>query len=308
VSQANSFVVVMNARSGKRDAAETVATIRRVFDSAGRPCELLVAEDPNALDALARRAVELAKREGAAVVAAGGDGTLNTVVQAVLPAGVPFGALPQGTFNLFGRNYGIPLDTEAAASALLDARVQPVQVGLVNDRVFLVNASLGLYPKLLEDREEFKQRHGRSRLTAAWSAVLTLAHERGQLTLALDQDEKARVVRTPTLVVVNNRLQLERIGIDHAYAVERGRLIAVTVRPVSTVAMLGLAVRGALGRLGEADSVVSFHFRHMKVRPGFARRGAIKVAIDGEVVWLRTPLEFRPADRPLNLLVPSERT
>jgi len=47
---------------------------------------------------------------------------------------------------------------EAATRALLTAEIQPAQVGFVNDRIFLINASVGLYPQLLEDREAFKQR------------------------------------------------------------------------------------------------------------------------------------------------------
>jgi diacylglycerol kinase family enzyme len=55
--------------------------------------------------------------------------------------------LPQGTFNYFSRTHGIPLDTTDATRALLAGMIRPVQVGLLNDRVFLVNASLGLYPR-----------------------------------------------------------------------------------------------------------------------------------------------------------------
>lgn len=304
MSEAASFVIVMNARSGNRDPNETASTLRRVFEEAGRPYELHVATDPRQLAAHARRALSSALEKEAAIVAVGGDGTLNALVRTVLPTGQPFGAIPQGTFNYFGRNYGLPLETEEAARALLDATPRPVQVGMVNDQVFLVNASLGLYPKILEDREQFKRRHGRSRFAAYRSGITTLLRERGQLALAIDQDDKGRALRTPTLVVGNNRLQLERIGIEEAPAVERGGLVAIAVKPVSTWAMFGLALRGALGRLGDAESIVSFPFRHMCVRPGGYRRARVKVAIDGEITWLRTPLEFRAAPQPLNLLVP----
>jgi len=59
---------------------------------------------------------------------------------------------------------GIRQDIQAPTRALLNARVEPVQVGRLNDQVFLVNASLGLYPHLLEDREAAKEVHGRSRV------------------------------------------------------------------------------------------------------------------------------------------------
>jgi hypothetical protein len=90
------------------------------------------------------------------VVAAGGDGTINTVAHEAVRQGCLFGVLPQGTFNYFGRTHGIPEDLAEAVRALLRARVTPVQVGMVNDRIFLVNASVGLYPQLLEAREHDK--------------------------------------------------------------------------------------------------------------------------------------------------------
>jgi diacylglycerol kinase family enzyme len=298
------FIIVLNVRSGSRDARATQTTIRETLERAGRAYELLEVPDARFLADAAQRAAATAARTGAAVVAAGGDGTLNAVAQAVLAAGARFGVIPLGTFNLFARNHAIPLDTADAAGALVDAEVRDVQVGVLNDRPFLVNASLGLYPKLLADREAFKQRHGRSRVSAFGSGLLTLLRERGQLALRLDQDDKARVLRTPTLVVGNNRLQLERIGVDAA-ALEAGRLVAIAVKPVGTLALIGLAMQGALGRLGEAEDVVSFAFRHLVVRPGnLSARYRIKVAIDGEVVWTRTPLVFAPGPTPLRVLVP----
>lgn len=67
--------------------------------------------------------------------------------------------------NYFGRT-GVSQDTATATRVLLDAAIESVQVGMLNGRLFLVNASLGLYLTLLEDREAYKQRYGRSRMVA----------------------------------------------------------------------------------------------------------------------------------------------
>ena len=136
----------------------------------------------------ARRAVEQAMAQGGAVVAAGGDGTINAVAQEAHDAGCPMGVLPQGTFNYFSRTHGIPTETTEAIRALMSSRVEPVQVGLVNENVFLVNASLGLYPALLEDREQFKQRFhqspGREGARHRDSAVAAAACGRGDRVIA----------------------------------------------------------------------------------------------------------------------------
>ena len=148
---------IMNAGSGHNDKGEIQNVIEEVMQKAGRPYEMCLVGDPSQLGNTAREAVKKAKACGGAVVAVGGDGTLNAVANEVIGSGCAFGALPQGTFNYFGRTHGLSQDGREAAEALLRATPHPVQVGMLNDRIFLVNASLGLYPQVLEDREAYKQ-------------------------------------------------------------------------------------------------------------------------------------------------------
>ena len=297
--------VVLNVSSGSQDAVAARAIIEGVLGEAGREHRVIPVANPADLQAIARRTVDEARACSGVVVAAGGDGTINAVAQATLGSGCPFGVLPQGTFNYTSRAHGIPATTADAARLLVTARAHPVQVGFVNDRAFLVNASLGLYPKLLEDREAHKRQFGRSRLVAFCSGLIVLLRERRQLRLLIEQGGETRALRTPTLFVGNNRLQLEQLGIAHAPMLDQGSLVAITLRPVGTLTMLGLLARGAFGQLGEADSVDSFAFKRITVTPGRRRsRRGVKVATDGEIAWLQAPIEFRIAPDPLYLLKP----
>jgi len=213
---------------------------------------------------------------------------------------------PQGTFNYFGRTYGISQDTQAALACLLDAVIQPIDVGMLNDRVFLVNASLGLYPQLLEDREAYKRRYGRSRLIALWSAIVTLMHAHRSLHVQIDlEGQPRRHMYTPTIVVGNNALQLEQIGVRQVDEIERHHLVAMTSRSRGTLALYGLLIRGLLRRLGDAENVISFGFDTMTVRPRRSRK-RLKVAMDGEICWMDAPLTFRVAPDKLPLLVPRD--
>ena len=236
---------------------------------------------------------------------AGGDGTINAVGQVALEHELPFGVVPEGTFNYLSRAHGIPQDPAEALRAILDGAIKPVQAGLVNDRVFFVNASLGLYPQLLEDREAYKRRFGRSRLVAVWSALVTLFHQSHQLEIDMDADGQHRHVRTPTLFVGNNRLQLEQVGIEEAPALDRDRLVAITAQPLGILSSLRLMLRGFLGKLGEDPEVSSFPFEQLTVKVGRRqRRSRVKVATDGEIAFLPTPLVFRPSPHALQLIVP----
>jgi len=292
--------------------ADTASQQRaRDFFSPARPapvqdCELLIC-GPDDLARVATQAAAAALARGTAVVAVGGDGSLGTVAQAAHAAGCPMGVIPYGTFNYFARTHGIPTEPAAAARQLLDARPRPVQVGAINDRVFLVNASLGVYPELLQDREAYKARFGRSRWVAFVAGCATLLRAQRRLRLHIETGSTVRDVQTLTLFVGNNRLQLQQFGAEPADTLAGtpgdGCLAALMLRPIGTLSMLGLMLHGAMGRLGEAAGVESFEFTHMVVKPRLAPgRREVVVAFDGEVARMRAPIEIRVLDKPLYLL------
>ena len=84
--------------------------------------------------------------------------------------------------------------------------------------------------------------------------------------------------------------------------------MAIALKPVSSLAMAGLLLRGAFGRLGAADQVISFPLRTLTIRPPGRRRRRFKVAMDGEVTRLASPLVFRVSPEPLLLMVPAAET
>ncbi len=305
VSPSAPLFIVLNASSGKHDGEDVRLVIETTLTSAGRRFEIAAVDDAAELKASAADAVARAQAQGGVVVAAGGDGTINTVAGATLGSGCPFGVLALGTFNYFSRAHGIPSDVRAACQILLTPRAFPVQVGLLNERVFLVNGSIGLYPDLLEERERTKRRLGRSRWVAIVAALKTLLQAHRDLRVELETRQQRRTLNTPTLFVGNNRLQLERVGIPGRELVERHRLIAVVLKPVGLLGMLKVLFRAALGQLGEAEEVMSFALERLTVRPRFGKR-RFKVATDGEVEWMAPPLTFRVAPHPLLLLRPAE--
>jgi len=305
IGPSSPLFIVLNAGAGSADAAATRRIVEEGCAAAGRRHRIFVVDERATVQALAREAVERARAVGGLVVAAGGDGTVNAVAQATLGSGLAFGVLPQGTFNYFSRTHGIPVDTAEALEVLLTEQPRPAQVGLVNDRAFLVNASMGLYAELLEDRESYKARYGRSRWIAFFAGLLTVMRGHRHWNLRMAWRGQERDLRTPTLFIGNNPLQLLQVGIEHADAPENGQLAAVALKPVSVLAMPGLLVRGALGRLGSADEVLSFPFESMTVKASRShgpRR--VKVATDGEIAWAEMPLLFRVSPEPLWLVRP----
>jgi diacylglycerol kinase family enzyme len=295
------LAILMNSRAGHEHGGDVETQVRDALKAAGRTFDWIDAASIGMASAL-RRASACAAKGNGTLVAIGGDGTINSAAAAAIEAGIPLGVIPRGTFNYFARALDIPLDVTEATQALLSGRMREVQVGSVNGRIFLVNASLGLYPQLLEDREAFLQRAGRNRPLALLSSLLLAL--RGWRQLRVESGSEVPALRTPTLFICNNRVQLERLGFDEELlsALQHGRLVGLNAQAITTLQMLALILRGAVGRLGDADRVERFSFSRMVVRPPGRRR--MKVAVDGEVLRLQTPIVIEVLPQPLRVLAP----
>ena len=295
--------IVMNQGSGKSAKDEVREAIEQELQRAGRRHRFVVAEPGEVVQAC-QQAAKLAREHGGIVVGTGGDGTINCAAQAALAQDCPLGVIAQGTFNLFARELGLSLDPTEATRMLLRAQPQPVQVGLANERVFLVNASVGLYPKLLADREEVKNRLGRRRWIAMLSALKSLMEWRLQLVLDAEMDGELAKLRTASVFLGNNKVQLSRLGIQD-YVVQQvgeGRIACLLIPPMPWWAKLRMMAAAAVGKVGDERQVQSFPMRSLTVSARNARR--LKVATDGEVQWMELPLRFTVAPRPLQVMLP----
>ena len=265
---------------------------------------------------LARDAAQAARADGGLVVAAGGDGTINAVASAALLAGVPVGVVPMGTFNYFSREHGLALDPETAVQdmlqALKDGDLRPVQVGFVNRRMFVVNASVGLYTKMLAHREMASLRFGRSRWVAVAAAVWTLfrpsSGRRWRVVMkthrGADAVQEEHLVTT--LFVGNNPLQLDRMGLPQAQMVaDGGKLAVIMLKPQGRWAVARTVWNAATGQLDKDNAVVSIACSELTVTPASWRPPQVKLAFDGEREWMAPPLHFRLSERPLWLVAPT---
>ncbi len=298
--------IVINGRAGAAEADTQRAELEAALDAQGLAFEFFSAASGDDMPACAAQAVQRAQQAQGLVVAVGGDGTINTVAHALQGADVPFGVLPAGTFNYFARAHALPEDPPSAAALWRDGQPQPVQAGWVNEQLFVVNASIGLYPKLLRAREEDNARLGRWRVVAAWAALRTVLRDNRSLHLDLDSDGHTERVRTPTLFVGNNALQLEQFGLPHAQTLNGGgALAAVRVRPLGRWQLIGLALRGLVRSLGPAPEVSTTLVRELRVAPRGRRAGRpLPVAFDGELRTMTPPLHFRVAPAALRLIKP----
>ncbi len=92
----------------------------------------------------ARKVAAVALSEGYdRIVAAGGDGTLNEVVNGVASPELPIAFLPLGTVNVFALEAGIPVQLEEACALAVHGSARPITLGKIGDDLFLLMVSVG---------------------------------------------------------------------------------------------------------------------------------------------------------------------
>src|SRR5207248_6541696 len=132
--------LIHNPAAGPRSRAVDLEAVRTALSARGWVLRVEATAGPAAAMALAREAVE---RGDDAVIVAGGDGTINEVIQALAGTTVPLGVLPVGTVNVWAREIGLPARPVAAAKALADGAYRSVDLGRAGDRCLLLRAGSG---------------------------------------------------------------------------------------------------------------------------------------------------------------------
>src|SRR5258708_31556269 len=164
----NSVKIIINTHSGLGDKEEARRLLTEILEAGDVDSEILLARSGAEVARLAKQAV---REKWTVIVAGGGDGTVNTVASQLIGTYKVLGVLPLGTFNHFARDLKIPAELELAAQAFVSGRTIKVDVGEVNDRIFLNNSSLGLYPTIVSEREK-KQRLGAGKWPALGAAAV----------------------------------------------------------------------------------------------------------------------------------------
>ena len=251
---------------------------------------------------IARRA-RAAVAEGAGlVIAAGGDGTVSAVAGALAGTDTALGLLPLGTRNHFARDLGISFDLDEAAAVIAAGHQARIDVGRLDDRLFVNNSAVGLYPLFVADREGQQQRLGRSKRLAMFVAGLrTLARFRHhRLTLTVDAGHSA-TIETPLLFVGNNDYRLDLGGPGRRETIRDGRLCVIVMRRMGRAAFFAALLRALVGRRRPGDMIKLDNVRSLTVE---SRRSHLTVSSDGETCRLAPPLDFRIEPGALRVIAP----
>ena len=257
-----------------------------------------LARRPQDIYARARAAVESGHE---LVIAGGGDGTISGIASVLAGTGCKLGVLPLGTFNYFARRLAIPPDIERAICVCFEGEVRTIPLGDVNGRTFLNNASIGLYPTMLKTREKAYRRIGRNQLSAYVSGLYSLARANDYHCVTMSVGNERNTFRTPLIFAAANAVQVDSFGVPGSGCPQSGKLAFYILPPVGRAALVRLGWRMVMRQLdpGKDFSLVCAERAEVTTR-----REYLKVAYDGEIEVLRSPLSFCLRPNALNVMCP----
>jgi len=288
--------VLVNEQSGSAVRQDAGEKIQSLFAAAGAPVRLERVRHGGDLAARARQAAG----RGDVLVAAGGDGTVGTVAGAAVEANAIFGVLPLGTLNHFAKDAGIPLELPEAVHTIVEGHTRDVDVGDLNGRVFVNNASFGIYPRMVWERNA-EQRHGHRKWTAFAIAMARTWLSYRMLAARIEIDRQRHVVRTPFIFVGNNEYAAEGFQFGARTALDRGCLSIFVAPECGRFEILTLPIQAFLNRLTADPKFQTFLGEEATIE---LSRHRVTTGLDGEIAIIQSPLHFRVRRAALHLLVP----
>jgi len=228
---------------------------------------------------------------------AGGDGTVRCAAGAAvrLRTSAPLLPIAAGTRNHFASDLGMR-DVDAAAEVADRGTQRSVDVGSVNGEIFVNNSSIGLYPSLVADREDHESRLPKrlANVVAAWHQL-----RRGHR-IWVEVDGARR--RVWTVFIGNNCYGDSMRDLADRERLDEGVLDVRIAHAKGRFSRLRIAGSVLVGRLPRSPLVERRRTSEVVIDAG----GPVEVALDGEVLTLSSPLEYRSCPRALRVLAPRD--
>ncbi len=283
--------IIGNPNSGKAGDKDYLEHYAEVLRAGGLSTEVLNTEYPN-------HATELATEAGdRLVIAAGGDGTINEVVNG-LSKGATLGVLPLGTANVLAREIGLPLDPEKACQNILSGEAFQMDLGIATDhegteRRFTFVAGIGFDADVIYSVTPRLKRYLKA-LAFVISAFRVYTEKESPAIHVLHGDT---IYVSQFVIIANGRRYGGDFRVTGSQTLSSGELEAIMIERVGVLLRPDVLGR-ILSRRPLNSSMRSVDATEFRARaPG----AEVPVQLDGEL-WGRLPMTFRTDPGALKVL------
>ncbi|MCG6115946.1 MAG: diacylglycerol kinase [Mesorhizobium sp.] len=252
-------------------------------------------------DLLARIADAIAN-ETEIVVAAGGDGTVTAIAEALVGTEKTMAILPMGTANLLARDLNIPLDLEEWLPAFALMQPRRIDVGEVNGHLFLHKVVIGFVPGIAAGRELLRGREGLGAKLAFLRYFFRRLFRSRRLAVEIAHaDGERRIHRVQAVAVASNAYEEGFARFFSRPRLDAGILTLYILKHLRLGDLIRLSFAFVLGRWRSDDALEIESVEAVTIR---SHKKTLNVMLDGEVLALEPPLAFSIRPGALKVLAP----
>ena len=272
--------------------------VAAALTEAGLPVEVCMTERPGHARKLAREAVRMGMEM---VVAAGGDGTINEILQELAGHSTALGVLPLGTVNVWARETGIPLSLPDAARVLLYGVRRRVDLGRAGNRYFLMMAGIGFDAEVTRRVEKSLLKRMGLKLLDYVTTVGVLGATHKAVRVRLKRDGKGRDISALMLIIGNTRLYGGALTFTRHAIADDGLLDVAVVGGGGIRYRLGILRNALLRRPRGGPQVRYERVRSIRIEA----EEPLPVQVDGELMGT-LPMSFSIAPLAATVIVPQD--
>lgn len=241
---------------------------------------------------LARRAAEAGYRM---VVAAGGDGTVNEVVNGLAGADVALGILPVGTMNVFATELGIPGNLQKAWKLIEKGTTRRIDLARANNQYFVQLAGVGLDAQVVQATSaKFKKNFG------PLSYVISTAQIAAQRPPRLIVEADGRTIEGSFVLLGNGRYYGGPFAFFKEARIDDGKLDVLIFKNLGYLDIARYLTGILMGTHTGLEDVEYFQTRKATV----CSEEEVPIEVDGEIAG-KLPATFRISSRKLKVVAPS---
>ena len=285
----SSTLIILNPAADSERALRKQARV----ESLARDCMVCTTTYTGEAEAMARRGVAEGFEK---IVAAGGDGTINEVVNGLAGTSATLGLLPIGTMNVFATELGLPVhDLELCWEIVNGDSIRAVDLPKANQKFFVQLAGVGLDAQVVkETSSQLKKNFGP--LSYVISAVQIAARKPPRLFI---QSEDASIDEGSFVLVGNGRLYGGPFPFFKHAALDDGLLDVIVFKRLGYLEIIKYLQDVIFSSDIRVPEIEYFQTRRLRVESD----QSVPVELDGELVG-NCPVEFSVRDRSLRVLVP----
>lgn len=299
-------IVILNKHAGvlfRPFRKQTPEAVRKAFCAVGLEPEIRVISPKNIVQTLH----EAIDKKPEIIVVAGGDGTINTAATILGGSDIALAVLPRGTFNIFARHMGLPFSLDKIASMVAKGHSRLIEVGEVNNHVFTLFSSIGVYPQFVRERKLLQRRRGWWKPFAMLWALGKSILRFPRLSLHVTLENQKRSIDTTSIIITTTPGAMSPIMLqnDGPHFLTDKLLHLYVGRQQNRRQMLASFINILFKGPNLERDFESVPITSLSVDVEGVRRRVL-AACDGELFRMQAPLHYRIKVSHLRVLLPED--